>query len=176
LTHAELQALLGLLRQEMAVAPKTSEQTALARDVEARFRMLPRCPQALTVASDGTGNILIELHGRTFTISALVIDRTMMDAVWCDHVLTLVFGVPGERVSSLIRRALISAKLTEGDLNTLRALELGPMAVSTVQADYNQRCMTLAADGLINLFAPPGGEARWVITDAGKDALEAHRP
>lgn len=155
------------------MANRSSESENLARDVAAAFHRLPRCPRALTAKADQLSNIVLELHGRTFTISALVIDRTMVSAGWCESVLTLVLGVPGEHVEDLKRRAAISAALTRAELDVLGAISLaGPMRTH-LRPQWTGTCNGLLTKGLLDILPNhPWGQI-WDLTDAGRDVLGA---
>jgi hypothetical protein len=146
----------------------------LALDVAAAFRRVPHCPQALTASADGLGNVVIEIHGRTFTISALVVDASMTDEAWCRSVLHLVLGVPGQHVQDLMARALVSGALAESELEVLQAIgRVGSLRVHD-HPEWNKTCSDLARKGLL-IIRPAHDAAYWHLSAAGWDAFSARR-
>lgn len=154
---------------------RPTEIELLARDVEAAFHRLPHCPRALTVAPDRLGNILIQLHGRTFTLSALVIERTIASSGWCESVLRMVLRVPGDRVAEIIRQATIGAALQQREIDVLRAIEkLGSVTMEAATVAWLTIPLALQEKGLLAIEVVPGHN-RYKLSDAGKDAIAAHR-
>jgi hypothetical protein len=164
---------MGAQEEDQPMPNRQREADRLAQTVEQAFLQIRHCPRSLTARADPNGNIVIELHRRTFIIAAEVVVRTIASDGWCESVLHLVLGVPGAHVLELLRAAKISAGLTAQDLEILTQISTGgPMCVRDLP-EWFAACKTLADKGLLELAYVPGDPMKWALTQAGQNAVAA---